>query len=175
MASMPSEPAAGVWLSLPTIVAPGTPKRCMCVGCETPLPGLENHIPNRRAAERRNSWSSAFRLFACRMLWSTYCTETSAWVRSSPIASSSSITIVPVASWLRVWSIRSPTSPPGTISPSTRCEATSCCVRFRGPAMSRHPFGKIRVPVLAHANGGRRLSPRPAEGSWRAGGRGRGE
>jgi hypothetical protein len=32
MASMPSEPAAGVWLSEPASVLPGTPKRCMCTG-----------------------------------------------------------------------------------------------------------------------------------------------
>ena len=55
IASMPSEPAAGVCESDPTIVLPGIPKRCMCVGCDTPLPGLENHSPNRWAAVRRYS------------------------------------------------------------------------------------------------------------------------
>jgi len=55
IASMPKDPAAGVWESEPTIVLPGIPKRCMCVGCETPLPGLENHNPNRCEAVRRYS------------------------------------------------------------------------------------------------------------------------
>jgi hypothetical protein len=32
---------------------PGTPNLCMCVGWETPLPGLEYHGPNRRQAEAR--------------------------------------------------------------------------------------------------------------------------
>ena len=72
MASMPSDPAAQVWLSAPIRTWPGTPNRCMCTGCETPFPGLENHRPNRRQAERRNRWSSAFLLSACSRLWSTY-------------------------------------------------------------------------------------------------------
>lgn len=54
IASMPSEPAAQVWESEPNSVLPGTPKRCMCTGCETPLPGLENQRPHFRHAERRN-------------------------------------------------------------------------------------------------------------------------
>lgn len=52
--SIPSEPAAHVCESEPSSVLPGAPKRCMCTGCETPLPGLENHSPHLRAAERRN-------------------------------------------------------------------------------------------------------------------------
>ena len=54
-ASMPSEPAAGVWLSEPTSVLPGLPKRCMCTGWLTPLPGRLYHTPKRRHALRRNS------------------------------------------------------------------------------------------------------------------------
>lgn len=53
IASIPSEPQAGVCESEPIIVLPGAPKRCMCVGCETPLPGWEYQSPNRRLAERR--------------------------------------------------------------------------------------------------------------------------
>ena len=48
----PRDPAAGVWLSDPTIVLPGMPKRCMWVGWETPLSGLEYQSPNRWQAER---------------------------------------------------------------------------------------------------------------------------
>jgi hypothetical protein len=51
MASMPSEPAAQVCESDPTMLLPGLPKRCMCVGWDTPLPGLENHRPKRPAAD----------------------------------------------------------------------------------------------------------------------------
>lgn len=32
MANMPSEPAAGVWLSEPTMMSPGLPKRAMWTG-----------------------------------------------------------------------------------------------------------------------------------------------
>ena len=46
IASMPSEPPAGVCESEPIMVLPGIPNRCMCVGCETPLPGLEYQRPN---------------------------------------------------------------------------------------------------------------------------------
>ena len=53
IASMPSEPHAGVCESDPIIVLPGLPNRCMCVGCETPLPALEYQSPKRRHAERR--------------------------------------------------------------------------------------------------------------------------
>ena len=71
-----------------------------------------------------------FRSSACSRLWSTYWTE--AWVRtrSRPSASSSSITIVPVASWVSVWSIRRPISDPAVISPSARCELISFCATF---------------------------------------------
>jgi hypothetical protein len=55
IAGMPSEPAAGMCESEPTMVFPGTPNRFMWVGCETPLPGLQNHSPNRCAAVRRYS------------------------------------------------------------------------------------------------------------------------
>ena len=120
IASIPSDPAAGVWLSLPTMVAPGIPNRSMWTGWETPLPGLEYQMPNRRHAERRNAWSSALLLPDCSRLWSTYCTDTSVRARSRPIASSSSMTMVPVASWVSVWSIRSPISLPAVGSPSTR-------------------------------------------------------
>jgi hypothetical protein len=37
----------------PSNVLPGAPNRCMCTGCETPFPGLENHS-RRFSAERRN-------------------------------------------------------------------------------------------------------------------------
>ena len=70
--------------SEPDIVLPGTPKRCMCVGCETPLPGLEYHSPKRAHADRRKAWSSAFFSSACSRLWSTYCTETSVCARVEP-------------------------------------------------------------------------------------------
>ena len=150
MASMPSDPAAQVCESDPTSVAPGTPKRCMCVGCETPLPGLENHSPNRRAAERRNAWSSALRSSACSRLWSTYCTLTSVRARSRPIASSSSMTSVPVASWVRVWSMRSAISSPATGSPETRCSSINFLVTVRAaiwmPSRSRrNPRSAVAV------------------------------
>ena len=41
IASMPSDPAAQVCESEPASDAPGRPNRCMCTGCETPLPGRE--------------------------------------------------------------------------------------------------------------------------------------
>jgi hypothetical protein len=53
--SMPSAPAAHVCESEPASVLPDTPNRCMCTGCDTPLPGLEYQSPYRRQADRRNS------------------------------------------------------------------------------------------------------------------------
>ena len=64
---------------------------------------------------------------ACSRLWSTYWTLTSVRARSRPSASSSCITSVPVASWVRVWSIRSAISAPGSIRPSTRWSSMSLC------------------------------------------------
>ena len=144
IASMPSDPAAGVWLSEPTIVLPGIPNRCMWVGWETPLPALEYHSPNRWQADRRKAWSSAFLLSVCSRLWSTYCTDTSVRARSSPRASSSSITMVPVASWVRVWSIRIAISCPGVISPETRWVAISFWATLRPMGFSSSIPGALR-------------------------------
>ena len=110
IASIPSAPAAQVCESEPIRTAPGRPKCAWCTGWETPLPAFENHSPNRRAADSRKRWSSGFFQSVCSRLWSTYCTDSSVRIRSRPIASSSSITMVPVASWVRVWSTRSPIS-----------------------------------------------------------------
>ena len=52
------------------------------------------------------------------------------FTRSRPIASSSSITSVPVASWVSVWSMRIPISSPGFMSPCIRCDLISFCVTF---------------------------------------------
>ena len=160
MASMPSDPAAQVCESEPASEAPGRPNRCMCTGCETPLPGRENHSPNRWQAERRNRWSAMFRSSDWSRLWSTYCTDTSVRTRSRARASSSSITMVPVASWVSVWSIRSPISVPGVISPSARWDLISFCATFSpmrarlpgcAPVTPRHapaPFGPKRSENL---------------------------
>jgi len=47
-------------------------------------------------------------------------TETSVRTRSRPMASSSSITVVPVASWVSVCSTDKPISEPGSGLPATR-------------------------------------------------------
>ncbi len=39
IANMPNDPAAQVWLSEPNKVFPGFPKRSICTGWLTPLPG----------------------------------------------------------------------------------------------------------------------------------------
>ena len=54
MASMPSDPAAVVWLSQPTMDWPGTPKCSMCTGWLMPLPGPEYQTPKRSQALFRN-------------------------------------------------------------------------------------------------------------------------
>ncbi len=92
----------------------------MCTGWLTPLPGRLNHTPKRRQAERRKRWSSAFLKSVCSRLWSTYWAETSVRTRGMPMASKASITRVPVASWVRVWSMRRAISRPGSGLPSTR-------------------------------------------------------
>src|SRR5579875_3387158 len=144
IASMPSEPAAHVCESDPAIVAPGLPNRCMCTGCETPLPALENHSPNRWQADRRNRWSAMLSSSVCSRLWSTYWAETSVRTLSRPSASSSSMTMVPVASWVSVWSIRSPISSPGVMSPQTRCEEMSFCVTVRAMVRTLQPWAGLR-------------------------------
>lgn len=60
MASIPHEPAEQVWLSEPNKVLPGTPKRSICKGWLTPLPGRLYQRPNLLQALRKNRWSSAF-------------------------------------------------------------------------------------------------------------------
>ena len=130
IASMPIEPAAGVWLSEPTMVLPGLPKCCMCTACEMPLPGREKCTPKRWQALCRNRWSSGFLKSSWIRLWSTYCADSSVFTRSRFIASSSSITRVPVASWVRVWSIFSAISSPGVRVPSNRCDWISLCATF---------------------------------------------
>lgn len=165
IASMPRLPAAQVCESEPARVEPGLPKCSMWVGCETPLPGPEYQSPNRRAAERRNRWSAMLRSSACSRLWSTYCTDTSVATRSRPMPSSSSITIVPVASCVSVWSIRSPISEPGVISPDSRCEAMSLRATF-DPIGAGYPDSRRDTP------GARRTGDRdpgvPDSGSCRS-------
>ena len=88
--------------------------------------------------------------------------------RSRPSASSSCITSVPVASWVRVWSIRRAISSPGVISPSTRWDAMSWWATPWG--MRRPPEGSAavapRVPDQRGdaASGGRRVSARRQAG-----------
>jgi len=170
MASIPMAPAAGVWLSDPTIVLPGTPKRSWWTGWLTPLPGRLNQIPNFRQALRRKRWSSGFLLSSWMRLWSTYWAESSVRARSSPMASSSSMTSVPVASWVRVWSIRRPISSPGIICPSSRCDSISFCATFRPTSVSLRssvPGSLRRRPVPAPPESGRSPAPRARGGKGR--------
>ena len=134
IASIPMAPAAGVWESEPAMVAPGRPKRCWWTGWDTPLPGRENHRPKRSQADLRNRWSSGFLLSSWMRLWSTYWVDTSVLTRSRPMASSSSITRVPVASWVSVWSIFSAIGSPGVISPSTRWSSMMVRATFSATA-----------------------------------------
>src|SRR5438067_13541534 len=60
-----------------------------------------------------------------------YCADSSVCARSRAIASSSSMTIVPVASCVSVWSILTPISAPGVSFPSTTWSAMSFCATFR--------------------------------------------
>src|SRR5579875_2657343 len=161
MASMPMEPAAQVWLSEPRRDLPGFPKRCMCTGWLTPLPGLENQTPNRSQALRRKRWSSALRKSTCRRLWSTYWAESSVLTRSRSMASSSSMTMVPVASWVRVWSMRSPISDPGCPgSPSTRWASMSWRATLRPMVSLLHRRGSTKcLSSLPTHTAHSRLSP----------------
>ena len=70
MASMPMPPPVGVWLSLPSRVIPGTPKRSRCTWWQMPLPGFEQKIPCFFATLWIYWWSSAFSNPVCRVLWS---------------------------------------------------------------------------------------------------------
>ena len=74
-----------------------------------------------------------------------YATERSVFTLSTPIASNWRYAIVPVASWVSVWSILRPISVPFTISPSTICAlmifsvsvspiSLLLCVSFTGAA-----------------------------------------
>ena len=56
-----------------------------------------------------------------------YATLFSVRTRGIPIASNSRYAIVPVASWVSVWSILRATSSPGIISPLTRCSLIIFC------------------------------------------------
>src|SRR5271166_3167367 len=131
-ANIPREPAADVWLSEPTSVSPGLPKRCICTGWLMPLPGRLYQIPKRRHAERRNRCSSAFRLSLSSRLWSMYWAATPTFTRSVPIASSSNITSVPRTSWRSAWSMRRAISSPGVMFPAFSRERIKVCVTLSG-------------------------------------------
>ena len=45
IASMPTPPAVGVWLSLPRSVRPGASNRSRCTWWQMPLPGFEKRTP----------------------------------------------------------------------------------------------------------------------------------
>ena len=45
IASMPTAPAVGVWLSLPRSVHPGRVRRSRCTWWQMPLPGFEKRTP----------------------------------------------------------------------------------------------------------------------------------
>src|SRR3990172_6384825 len=92
----------------------------------------------------RNRWSSAFSKPVWSMLWSTYETDSSVWTRSRPMASNCRNAIVPVASWVRVWSIRSGTSTP-TMGRSTLLWAAMIFwVMLRSVMVSVAPAGALR-------------------------------
>src|SRR4029453_12910823 len=63
-------------------------------------------------------------------LWSTYWTARSTRTRDTPSSSNCMNAIVPVASWVNAWSTRSEISSPARSSPSARCSARICRVRF---------------------------------------------
>src|SRR5262245_62110935 len=81
------------------------------------------------------------------------------------MASSSSMTSVPVASWVRVWSIRRPISAPGTRAPCSRWLRMSFWDTFIGCAIY-HPcrpstlFGAAGREHCTGPRGSGRYSPR---------------
>src|SRR5699024_1039933 len=89
-------------------------------------------------------------------------------IRARPRASCSSVTRVPVASWVRVWSMRSPSSLPGASSPDSRCDLMSLWARFSaivsllrlGSGRSVDDSGRSTAP--AHATPGPRGSQDPS-------------
>src|ERR687893_1235136 len=68
-------------------------------------------------------------------LWSMYCTARSTFTRGTSSCSNCMQAIVPVASWSKVWSIRSAIGSPGLRSPSTRCSLSIWRVRFSAIAL----------------------------------------
>jgi len=70
MASMPRAPQVEVWLSDPSSVFPGFPKRSRWTWWQMPLPARESRTPKRRATDCRYRWSSAFSKPIWIVLWS---------------------------------------------------------------------------------------------------------
>ena len=60
IASIPSPPHVGVWLSEPRSVFPGIAKRSRCTKWQMPFPARERYAPNFAAVVARKAWSSAF-------------------------------------------------------------------------------------------------------------------
>src|ERR1700722_14471365 len=65
--------------------------------------------------------------------------------------------MVPVASWVSVWSIRIPISAPGVIEPDSRCDSMSFLAmsRFMGDPFSGHAIGASAQPHNRSAIHGR--------------------
>ena len=121
IASIPTPPAVGVWLSDPINVSPGVANLSKKIRWHIPLPGFEKYTPYLDATVWINLWSSAFSNPCCNILWSINATDFFVFTLSMPIASNWRYAIVPVESWVKVLSIFKLIGSPAFNSPSTTC------------------------------------------------------
>src|SRR6476620_1479543 len=80
IATMPSPPALGVWLSVPIIIPPGNAYCSSTTWWMMPEPGFQKPMPYLALTDRKNSYTSEFTSSALRMSASA---PTRAWIRWS--------------------------------------------------------------------------------------------
>ena len=80
IATMPSPPAFGVWLSVPIIIPPGNAYCSSTTWWMMPEPGFQKPMPYFAETVRRNSYTSEFTSTACLRSMSA---PTRAWMRWS--------------------------------------------------------------------------------------------
>lgn len=114
-------PAVGVWLSEPTRVAPGLAKFSRWSWWQMPVPGPEYTPPNLAATVRQEA--------VVVRVAEVHLERVVVHVAQGNIGldpgdaqgfETGASAMVPVASWVRVWSMRRPISLPGVMVPETR-------------------------------------------------------
>ena len=116
---MPRPPPVGVWLSEPSSVLPGAPNRSTVDLVADAVPGAGEEDAVLRGDRLQVQVVVGVLEAGLQRVVIDVADGLLVLTRGTPIASNCRYAIVPVASWVRVWSIRMAISLPAFLSPDT--------------------------------------------------------